>query len=362
MYKHINAIINGLYKGQATNMLSDSDGSRRNNFTALRLMLAWSVLYRHGFGIAYSQGISDPLNDIFKGSLWIGELAVNGFFALSGFLVIGSLVKRGVVDYAISRSLRIFPALIICVFASVFLLGFLMTSLSASTYFSDPSTWRYLSNAAAFPKVQWLLPGVFETHSQKAVNGSLWTLTVEVRCYSLLALAGIFGCLQNRGLANFTLVGALLFGCYSFEAIPLIGERMKWARPSLYFLIGALAYINRSAIPLDIRLCALAALLSYFSFGSAWFDFVFPSAFVYLLLYLVYATPYVDIDGRVGDLSYGIYIYAWPVQQWVVSLDPSEGPYSNILWSSLVVFCLAYFSWHWIEQPSLRLKKRLMSH
>lgn len=98
---------------------------------------------------------------MFQGSVWIGAIAVNGFFAISGFLVAASLVRRGVVDYMISRALRIFPALIICVFVSVFIIGPLFTTLPLSDYFSHPKTWDYLGNALGVLTMEWKLPGVF---------------------------------------------------------------------------------------------------------------------------------------------------------------------------------------------------------
>ena len=146
--------------------LSDFDGSRRNNFTTIRILLAWSVLYGHSFVIAKMQGVSDPLREVFKGSVWIGEIAVNGFFALSGFLVAGSFIKRGIIDFTLSRTLRIFPALIMCVFIAALVMGPLVTSLSTSAYYAEAATWNYLRNGLAFVPMRWDLPGVFEGHAR----------------------------------------------------------------------------------------------------------------------------------------------------------------------------------------------------
>ena len=108
-----------------------------------------------------------------------------GFFAISGFLVTASLLKRGLVDYTISRALRIYPALAVCVFATVFILGPALTRLSLSEYFSHPTTWNFLTNALLFMNMVWTLPGVFESNVLPAVNGSLWTLPVEVSLLSV---------------------------------------------------------------------------------------------------------------------------------------------------------------------------------
>lgn len=108
-------------------VLKDFDGNRHNNFTSLRIILAWLVLYGHSYAFQNTSAIKDPLNHIFQDSIWIGTFAVNGFFAISGFLVTASIIRRGFLDYAISRVLRIFPALIVCMLFTVFVLGTLLT-------------------------------------------------------------------------------------------------------------------------------------------------------------------------------------------------------------------------------------------
>jgi peptidoglycan/LPS O-acetylase OafA/YrhL len=340
--------------------LSDFDGSRRNNFTSIRILLAWSVLYGHSFAIAKLPGVSDPLNRVFQGSIYIGDIAVNGFFALSGFLVCASFIKRGFADYTLSRALRIFPALITCVALATLVMGPLVTSLSVREYFADAGTWNYLRNGLAFFRMHWNLPGVFEDNVRQAVNGSLWTLTVEVRCYVLLAVIGLFGLLRDRHIGTFAMLCLFAFALFYFEDIPLVGVWDKWARPAGYFLIGVFLYLNRDRVILDSRLALFAAVLCAAAFGKPWFDYVFAPAFVYLLFYLAYGTPYLDTDSKLGDISYGVYIYAWPVQQLVVQAWPGMHPYANTLISSAFVIPMAWLSWHYLERPMLSLKGKLL--
>ena len=334
------------------------DGNRQNNFTLIRIIFAWSVLYGHSYAVQKTPGIDDPLNSIFQGSVWVGALAVNGFFAISGYLVAASFVKRGVIDYTISRILRIFPALTVCVFASVFILGPLFTNLSLDEYFSNEQTYKYLTNALAYFKTKWYLPGVFEENSLTGVNGSLWTLAVELRCYIILAVLGVFGLLKDRTITNLALVALLLFGVFFFADIPMLGSNAKWARPALYFLTGVFFFINRDKVILDIRLALFALILAYSSFGEQWFTYVFPFPFVYLIFYTAYATKFINMDGKLGDISYGVYIYAWPAQQVVVNLFPTFTPYLNTVLASIIVIPTAYVSWHYIEKPMLLLKPR----
>ena len=104
------------------NTLAHHDGRRDNNFTTIRIVLSWLVLYGPSFAINKVPGITDPLNQLFQGSVWIGRSRLT-VFAISGYLVTASLLRRGVLDYSVSRVLRIFPALVVCVLATVFVLG-----------------------------------------------------------------------------------------------------------------------------------------------------------------------------------------------------------------------------------------------
>ena len=342
------------------NALIQYDGSRKNNFTGIRILFAWLVLYGHSYAIQKTVGIRDPLNILFQGSVWIGEIAVNGFFAISGFLVAASFINRGLKDYAISRILRIIPALFLCVLLTVFFLGPIFTNLSLREFFLNSQTYAYLSNGFAIFKVEWILPGVFEDNIRPAVNGSLWSLPVEARCYLILAVIGFFGLLKDRTLANLCIISVFLFGVIFFSEIPLIGGNSKWARPSMYFLIGVFFFINRDRVILDHRLAFLAVILIFSSFGEEWFLYVFPLSFVYLIFYTAYATKYINFDKKIGDISYGIYIYAWPVQQIVADIFPQFTPSWNTIISSLMVIPTAFISWRYIEKPILGYKKRLL--
>ena len=242
---------------------------------------------------------------------------------------------------------------------SVLALGALFTSLPLRDYLADTQTWAYLRNALAVLRMQWELPGVFSDNVRPQINGSLWTLTIEVRCYALLAIAGLFGLLRQRVVANAAVLALLLFGLFFYEAVPLVGIAEKWSGPTLYFLIGVFLYINRNYVPLERGLFLFAVVVGGASFGTEWFDAVFPFVFVYLLFYLAYTTPFLNVDGRVGDISYGIYIYAWPVQQMVCAWFPGIRPLGNTVLASIIVVALAWFSWHYLERPALSLKSRL---
>lgn len=341
-------------------LLGDFDGNRRNNFTVLRILFAWLVLYGHSFPIT-GKGIVDPLKPIFSGSIWIGELAVAGFFAISGYLVTASFQRRGLKDYVLSRILRIYPALILCVLLTVGVLGPLCSSMPLSDYVSHPQTRAYLGNLTALFPMEFRLPGVFADNTRPAVNGSLWTLTLEISCYLVLAVFGVLGLLRSRTLINVSAICLLLFSMAYFADLPLVGRRDNWSGPALYFLLGVVLYANRDRVPLSWPLALGAAVLCYASFGQDWFVYVFAPAFVYLTFFIAYRTPHLDVDERLGDPSYGIYIYAWPIQQILTMIFPGQGPYFNTAVASIIVFCLAFASWRLVEKPMLGWKSKLLA-
>jgi peptidoglycan/LPS O-acetylase OafA/YrhL len=338
-------------------LLIDYDGSRQNNFTALRILFAWAVLFGHSFPIT-GHGELNFLRPFFEGSIWIGELAVSGFFAISGYLVAASFIRRGLVDYCISRILRIYPALIVCVLITVFVLGPWLSTLDHERYFAHPRTWSYLWNMTSLFPMEFKLPGLFDGNVRGSANGSLWTLTVEVSCYILLMLAGAAGLLRSRILANLALLGILLFSIWYFTDVPLVGRNARWAGPCLYFLLGVSFYVNRDFVSLRYPLAIFCAVVAYAALGEVWFDYVFPPAFTYLIFYIAYRSPHLDVDRRLGDPSYGIYIYAWPVQQTLAHFFPDEGPYFNTAAASLITLGLGLLSWHVLEKPALGLKRR----
>jgi peptidoglycan/LPS O-acetylase OafA/YrhL len=335
------------------------DGNRDNNFTTIRIVFAWLVLYGHSFALQPHWGIRDPLKHLFRSHIWVGEIAVCGFFAISGFLVTASLVKRGLVDYAISRVLRIYPALAVCVFATVFILGPVITNLSLSEYFSHPKTWNYLTNALILMDLQPGLPGVFDNNVLHYVNGSLWTLPIELICYLLLAALVLLGFRRSRHIANVLVLAVFALGIVSFRSVPLLGVIPNASQPALYFIVGVFLYLNRDTVLLDGRIALLAAMVVFLSFGR-WFLLAFPPALIYLIFYVAYASRPLRTDAVVGDISYGVYIYAWPAQQVVAHFLPGQTPYFNTLVSSAIVIPLAWLSWHYVEKYMLAYKRVLL--
>lgn len=338
------------------------DGSRKNNFTLLRLILAWLVLYGHAFAIQSNPAVRDPMGQVFQGSTWIGDVAVNAFFLISGFLIAASLERRTLGEYFVARMLRIYPALVCSVFLLVFAVGPAVTVVPLQEYFSRAETYDYLRNALLTEDLHWTLPGVFDANRRPAVNGSMWTLPVEIRCYMVAAVFSVLGGLVTRKVANSFLVALFAFGVWFYPELAVFGNHPEWARPCLYFMLGMAVFVNRTDIVLDHRIAVGAFIIGCASFGTAWFPYAFPPCVAYLIFYLAYKAPYVRTDEMCGDMSYGIYIYAWPIQQSVAYVAPDSSVVFNILVSTVVVLVIAQLSWRFIERPSIFLGKRMWSN
>lgn len=347
-----------LAKSQNVKRLQDYDGKRANNLTLIRLLLALLVIFGHSWPLTGTPG-TDPLTATLDEAMWRGRVAVDGFFAISGFLVAGSFERQGIVGFAVARVLRIYPGLFVCIGLSVFGLGLLETTLPASDYLLSPQTHRYLLNATLIPQFEWSLPGVFADHPYKALNGSLWSLKPEVTCYLVLALLGLAGIFKSKSAVLTVCMTLLVAGSLAFKKFPIIGAHPDWALPMGYFILGVLAWTYRGVILLQPRF-ALAAAAGFIAINcipvaSGVYHPVFAICFFYLILYAAFAMPHVDADKLPGDLSYGLYIYAFPCQQ--IVYWNGQGPYTNALIATALTGALAAMSWYLVERPALSLKK-----
>ncbi len=176
-----------------------------NAFGAVRLALALLVVVSHAFSVTTGAVLDEPLAHLTGYTL--GEHAVNGFFAVSGFLVTMSLLRRGPRDYVVARALRIAPGLVAATLAVSLGLGSLMTSLSLSAYWSDPGVWRFVEGTLTTFKSNAALPGVFSENPFRFPMGTVWTLKYEVLCYLGLLAAGLLGTLRRRWLCPLLVAG-----------------------------------------------------------------------------------------------------------------------------------------------------------
>ena len=325
-----------------------------NNLTALRWFAAGLVLYGHSFVFL---GLPEPT---FMGWAPLGPLGVFIFFAISGYLVAQSWESDPhPLRFLQRRALRIFPGLFACTALSVFVLGPLLTSLPLSDYFHHERTRGYFENVALY--TVYYLPGVFE-HSRvpNAVNGSLWSLPAEFFMYLTLALVGL---LRVPRLGWLVIVAGmmLLSRFWASQATEMLVIYRTDVRQvvicGVFFWIGA-AFFKYKISRLFSTTTALSAVVIWLCL-SRWPEvFILMGWLMLPFLALAFGLEKGRWLGRLAkhDYSYGIYIYAFPVQQTVVALWPSISHGMYLGMTSVMTLGLAAMSWHWIEQPALRLK------
>lgn len=331
--------------------LDDGSARQDNNFNLIRLVAAWLVIYGHSYPITATSG-PDLLQQLVQ-IKFAGGIAVDVFFVISGFLIAASLERNRLPRFLAARALRIFPALIVCVMLSVFVLGPLLTT--AADYWNSPQAWKYLWKNITLGRTQYFLPGVFESLPNKAVNGSLWSLPIEFRLYLLLGLLAVLRLFRpNRFNALYILAMALGFMIYGDQALKPEKSNLAWC--TAYFLTGSFAWVNRARIPLSWPLLLAVLVFAAALRGSDRYHVGYFAAVTYTTLFLAYVPKLPRI--RHHDLSYGLYLYGWPSQQLVQHFAPG-GAIANTLWATLLAGSLAALSWRFVEQPALRLKQRL---
>ncbi len=333
-----------------------------DNFTVLRLALALAVVFSHAFSVGTGRHTDEPLYALTGYTL--GEHGVNGFFAVSGFLVAMSWDRRGgAIPFATARLLRVFPGLIVAVLVTGLVFGAAMTNLPKEQYLSDMRVWNFIWVTITTFKSATILPGVFESNPLRWPISTVWTLRYELLCYAGLLLYGMLGGFRHRSVALvLATLTALALVALAFKGEIPKGQETALRLP-LVFATGSLIYLYRDKVLLSFALIAsLVPLLSLIALMAQ--PLYKPLLFVgtaYLMLFIAIAPglshPRFEPP---GDISYGVYLYGWPVQQILQALYPGIAPWL-MLGPALVLTCaVATLSWVLVEKPALRLKSRFM--
>jgi peptidoglycan/LPS O-acetylase OafA/YrhL len=318
------------------------------------------VLVGHSYPIA-----GEPMEPLAAstGVLTLGTVAVHVFFAISGYLVALSwLADPNVGRFVARRLLRVLPALVVVVLLSVFVLGPLATDESTAAYFADVETWRYLTGALTWP-VRYHLPGVFAQNPLPGiVNGSLWTLPMEMLMYAAVVVLGVAGVLARPAwlaalLALVCALSAIAWRLGETHGTIVAELDVRYVLAfAIAFFAGALLAIVGDRVPRSPVLAALVlgagALLLHQPLLRIWA----PLAIAYATI--VVGTRPVEPIASVGeetDLSYGVYLYAYPMQQIAVAV---LGRDALLVTSAAIVSSAgwAWLSWRFVEAPALRRK------
>jgi peptidoglycan/LPS O-acetylase OafA/YrhL len=336
-----------------------SAGPATTGFDYLRIGLATAVLTWHS--IILSTG-STPLDQ----ALWSGPFRflpaaiLPMFFALSGFLVSASLERTRLHHFLTLRVLRIVPALAVVVFLSALILGPVFTTLPLRQYFTSPEFGGFFLNIVALVHVT--LPGVFEHNPDpRLIASQLWTIPFEFECYFALAILSLLNLLRDRrafvqiivicSLAA-TVCALLISPVSPFDHVP--GRVLV-----LCFLAAVSLYLYRDAIPYspDLAIASVIGSTVLLQIPNASYLAPFPVA--YLTVWVGLKRP---PKIRFGDLSYGVYLLHFPIEQTIMHLFPATASWWRLTLMALPpTFVCAWLSWNLIEQPILSRKTSILA-
>jgi peptidoglycan/LPS O-acetylase OafA/YrhL len=368
--------------------LAEAFSPRANSIGLLRLSLASALLVAHSWPVGFGE---ESLGTLKTGRQTdVGTLALYGFFVVSGFLITGSGLRFSLPRFAWHRFLRIFPGLWVCLLLTALVLAPAIAYYERGTlggfWDNDQSPISYLINNWWTAQRQFGISHLLEstpygqaTKASSVFNGSLWSLVYELCCYILIGTLAVTGVLGRAPRAVLALTGAAYvviladfvnhsrsylhytpLGRGLLGPFPFIGELNVnfLIYLTFTFLLGACAQLFKERVPMHpvLAVVAFGLFLGTLKFGG-FFAFGLP-AYAYLLLWLACSLPrWVRGIGRKRDYSYGIYVYAFPVQQAVALLGGNRwGIAAYIGICMLGTLLLAVPSWHLVEHPAMGLK------
>jgi peptidoglycan/LPS O-acetylase OafA/YrhL len=341
-----------------------------NNFDFLRLSLAAMVVVSHSIPALEGNDTNEPLARLTPEHLTLGFFAVNGFFIISGLLVLQSYERsRGLLDYFKRRALRIYPAFIVVSLLCILVVGAL-GSADASAYLGNVLSWDYFT--FALKRLCFLYtpvtPSVFDGLALPMVNSSIWTVHYEFGCYIALAVLGLLGVFKRRGLVLLLTAAFYVLNIFQQagqhgaggQGLSLLKSLNVWPRFATYFGAGMCCYLYRDKISYQRTAALFSALIvcaGCLLLGAS--AITLPVFGTYLLFALAFsdALPFHNF-GKSGDYSYGMFLYAWPVQ--ILCVWYAHGQITPLPLAAcglLGALLLAIFSWHLVEKPFLSLKK-----
>ncbi|GAC1632889.1 MAG: acyltransferase [Nevskia sp.] len=339
-----------------------------NNFNLLRLGFATLVVFSHCFEVVDRSTRYEPFNLLFH-TLSLGDLSVDGFFLLSGYLILHSWQRDPKFPaFMARRILRIYPG---------FIVATLIGGLLVAPYFAASSAGYW----AAFQPgrfVSWMLaltepavPPSFAGLPYPDLNGAMWTIQYEFLCYLLVGVLGLLGLAGSRPLWLALFAAVIVASYFPDQFIALRGvppdvrlmicdEPASFVRFLSYFSAGALYYLYRDRIRLDGRAAAVLALVCFAAmFSQNSIRLLLPTAGAYLLFWLAFAplpdNPLSRFCAK-QDLSYGVYLYGWPGQQSLLFFLRPISPYLLFVPAAALALVCGGLSWKLVEQRCLRLK------
>lgn len=343
-------------RGSSAPKFAEVFDPRLNSLNAVRLIMAIGVIFWHSYPITGRTIGYEPLHQA------ISEMWVDGFFAISGFLIVGSWFRNpDVRGYVEARLFRIAPAFWVCLIVTAFVVApvgvwmqggdgdELLFSTAPLTYvIKNAGIWMFQFDVGTTP-TNLPFSGTW--------NGSLWTLGWEALCYVAVLALGVLGLLKRNWVVPATFAGLLAILIVS-DFHPIAGHVTTGARFGVMFFAGALVYQYRKTLPLNWPLVVVSLLITV---GTMWL----PDYRAVGALFWAYAVLGIGVLIKVpalrfrNDLSYGTYIYAFPIQQLLAIAGLGAiGALGFSVVATAATLVAAAASWFLVEKPSARARKR----
>jgi peptidoglycan/LPS O-acetylase OafA/YrhL len=349
--------------------------SRENNLDCIRLLMALTVIYSHCYPLGTGREDTEPMMRLSHGQTTLGTICVGVFFMISGFLISNSFLRsKSLLDYLKKRVARIYPGFLVC----MILCATIVVPLAHASLTPVGPLHQFLSVSARTLILQpFADTNAFPANPSHILNGSVWSISYEFYCYILVALLGLVGILKRRSLV-LILFGVSLAIVFTIAFLVEIHHPSSpvwqhlfnhafWTRVVLRdrlipeFLAGTVFFLYRDHIPHRTSLAILSlATLGISCFVPCSWILAFPLAGTYLVFWIGFH-PRIRLHHftRFGDLSYGTYLYAFPMQQLIVQqLRAPVAPWQLFLLAAPASLLLAFISWHGIEKWFLSARRQ----
>jgi peptidoglycan/LPS O-acetylase OafA/YrhL len=326
--------------------------NKKNNFNLLRFIFAGMVIISHAAELKDGNRSNELLTRAF-GTISFGELAVDSFFIISGYLITKSWIESpNFFKYLRSRVLRIYPGFIFASLICAFILGPLV---SRQAYFSEFNYFDYVKSLIFLkpPKI----PGVFDGSFYPEINGSMGTIFYEFTCYVLVLVFGLFGIYKRKiFIPLLCLALATFYFLNEINAIELI-KTQKYLRLGMVFFAGSCFYLYDKIIPWKL-IYAIGAILiaTMFLFNKGLAEIFIGIFWSYAILYFAKNAKELSAINKIPDFSFGLYLYAWPITKIIYWYFPNTGAYTCMIFTTVISIISGILSWYLIEKPFLKLK------
>lgn len=345
------------------------------NFDYLRLLAASSVIFSHSFTIAQGTEENEPFVRLMGPDNIMAIYGVCVFFVMSGFLITMSAANsRSIVSYTASRVLRIYPALVACQLLTALILGAAFSTIGALAYIKGLDWLRYAYHYSIDMAMSWDIPTVVFYQDPRGtglgLNGSLWTIQQELFCYVIIGILLLTRMLRWPVVLGIVLLSLPYLVPWNRDNVDVLMDLINWsiddARVYDYFWVGPSFFVasliyffwarTKSLPAWPLAICG--AVFLYALYREHYYD-LFPLYAAYPLLWIATNQKYrLPSLKKFGDISYGVYLYGWPMQQAVRGWWGESITWWQLFLLSLTLSALAgYASWHLLEKPMLGLKR-----